>query len=268
MIDRDCQKQQIATRFGQAASTYNAHATVQQTCARSLLQIMDKYESSLPEGAVLEIGCGTGLISQGLVQRFSQRQLLITDLSPEMWQFCQSALAISAEAITFASLDGEQLQNLPAGFPDRYAAIVSGFVLQWFQDPHLSLCDWIDRLQTGGCLFLSFPTRDCFPEWRSICEQLQLPYTANPLPDPVQLLQSLPDSIAVLYASTQTETVLYAGAAAFFRSLKAIGAGTNQTQKQLSARQMRQLIQDWDSQLSGKLQIRYQVAIWVIQRCV
>lgn len=269
MTDRDSQKQQIATRFGQAASTYNAHALVQQTCARSLLQLINKYESVLPEGAFLEIGCGTGFVSQGLIQRFGQRQLVITDLSSEMVQFCRSSFPISDHRmVTFASLDGEEIQQLPANLPDRYAAIVSGFALQWFNHPQISLRQWIDRLPIGGCLFLSFPTKDCFPEWRAICQHLQIPCTANPLPDPAQLLQSLPDSVAVLHATTESEMLTYAGAADFFRSLKAIGAGTNQTQQQLSPRQMKQLIQGWDAQLSGKLQIRYQVAIWAIQRCV
>lgn len=260
----DCYKQKIAVRFGQAATTYNMHATMQKACAARLLQIISE-QPPLPEGAILEIGCGTGLISQGLIQQFPTRGLEITDLSTEMVRFCRSNLTIAnpqTPLISFHPFDAENIQNLA----EFYAAIVGGFVIQWFHDPVQSLNHLINQLYSQGKLIISFPTCHSFPEWKQVCCQLDLPFTANPLPDPEVLAQSLPSYAHLCHTETLELVAVHDSAADFFREIKAIGAGVSQTQKQLSVSQMKSLIQDWDIQTSGKVQVHYQIAFWVIER--
>jgi malonyl-CoA O-methyltransferase len=257
-------KQRIADNFGRSAMAYHQQADLQRQGAQQLLALMTADAVQLPQGTILEIGCGTGFITQGLIQSFSQHPLKITDLSVEMLNFCRSRLLIPAVQpglIQFEQLDGEQLSSA-----EFYAAIVSGFVFQWFKDPVPSLHRLIAQLQPGGYLFLSFPTADSFPEWRAICNQLQLPCTMHPLPQADQILQMLPTNIQVHYAQTSHYTTTHRNATDFLHSLKAIGAGMSPTQPSISSRQLKQLIQIWDAQ-SVPFQVQYSIAFWVIQRC-
>lgn len=254
----------VADRFGQAAATYQAQASLQRHSANHLLNIIATYQSCIPSGAIIEIGCGTGFIAQGLIQAFPQRRLEITDLSAGMLDFCQNNISIShsqQHLVSFQIQDGEKPQDCAR----KYAAIVSGFVIQWFKNPANTLQTWLAQLEPGGFLFLSFPTRQSFPEWRQLCIQNNLPYTANSLPDPVLLLQSFTDA-QIRYQEVVQTVDIYTSAAAFFRGLKAIGAGLNQTEKRLSFQQMKQLTQDWDNRTSNHVRVSHYSMFLAIQK--
>lgn len=251
-------KPSIAARFGRSTATYHAEAELQKACADRLLTLLDRR--SIPAGTVLEIGCGTGFITQKLVDRFADRALHITDLSTEMLAFCRANLDLSRfkGAIEFEPLDGERLAA-----QQRYALIVAGFVVQWFQQPTQSLQRLLQQLEPDGWLLVSFPSRDSFAEWKAICDRLQLPFTANSLPDP-QMLQQL--DAAHCWTEAETIAAQFPDAAAFFRSLKAIGAGFSTSGKQLSPSQMRRLIQAWNRQREGAIDVHYHVVYGLIQR--
>lgn len=247
-------KTKIAGEFGRSPITYHAQATLQKACADRLLALLD--DRSIPEGKVLEIGCGTGFITQKLVNRFGDRALVITDLADEMLNFCQKNLNLSQQknSIEFRQLDGESLDS-----GDRYALIVAGFVVQWFQSI-ASIQRLIRHLQPGGFLLISYPSCDSFPEWQAICQQLGLPFTANPLPDP-HLLQQLNG----VYQSEMIR-IPFTSAAEFFRSMKAIGASFNTAGQQLTRSQMKQLIQAWDAQSWGEIEVSHHIVYGRIER--
>ena len=252
-------KTEIAIQFGRSSTHYHSQAALQKTCADRLLSLLDFH--TVPEGKILEIGCGTGFITQGLVDRFFNRSLEITDLSAQMLSFCQANLDVSElkKSISFRQLDGENLDE------DTYALIVAGFVVQWFQNPADGIQQLLKHLQPDGLLLISFPSGDSFAEWQAICQQLSLPFTANPLPDP-QLLQQIKIDGDRLHVETESIGTKFSSAADFFRSLKAIGAGINTTGKQLSRSQMKQLIQAWDRQSSGAIEVHHHVVYGLMQR--
>ena len=97
-------KETIAINFGRAAHIYDVQAHLQRQCAHQLLSFLDETcrrdGTDLPDGPILEIGCGTGFITQHLINRFLSKSLtpqhqprkhslLITDLSAKMVEFCQ-----------------------------------------------------------------------------------------------------------------------------------------------------------------------------------
>jgi malonyl-CoA O-methyltransferase len=260
-IFRDA-KQAIAHQFGQATAAYHAQAQMQKACAKKLFTYLPQ-PLMLPAGAILEIGCGTGFITQELIHRFPDRLLEITDLSPEMLQFCQANLQIPVrqkDLISFRQVDGEAIaSSVP------YAMIVSGFAIQWFQDPLNSLRQWLSQLQPGGLLLISVPTRQSFPEWRQVCLDLDLPFTANPLPD-VQDILALEQAVNTCRINEEKMSLNFENAADFFKSLKAIGAGVSQTGKQLSLPQMRKLIQSWNQHTNHQITVQFYVAFGAFQR--
>jgi len=256
-------KYQIARNFGQAASDYHAEADVQKKCAKRLITSLHVYREQLPAGSILELGCGTGFITQELIEREFDRPLMITDLSPTMLEFCQTNLQFSkkpVQPITFAVMDGE---TVPSG---SYAAIVSGFVVQWFVNPVQGLHQLMQRLAPGGVLLASFPTYRSFPEWKQLCTQLNIPYTANPLPDPDQICASLTSATTHCSWHGQDVAITCEDAFAFFKGLKRIGAGVGRSPQTLTSSQMKRLIQIWNQQSMGQMEIHYHVAFLTIQR--
>lgn len=257
-------KNQVAQSFGHAVSIYNTCAKLQQECAKDLVSALQQLQYQIPQGVILEIGCGTGFITQELIDRFSHHALEITDISPQMLEFCQSNLDISPtrlQPIAFRQLDGEVLQE-----SDSYAAIVSGFVVQWFEHPLISLKRLIAALKPGGMLLISFPTDQSFPEWRQMCTQLNLPFTANALPNPQQLSEQLTsDFVKCVWCEKQICTT-YRNAIDFFKGLKLIGAGVNRLNQHLSSQQMKTLIHHWNQQQPGRIEVHHHIAFFVAQR--
>ncbi|MBF2000459.1 MAG: methyltransferase domain-containing protein [Synechococcales cyanobacterium M58_A2018_015] len=278
-------KSTVVQHFGDAAQDYDRYAELQRQCAQQLLERIAAQSLHIPDGVILEIGCGTGFVTQALIQTFPHRYLEITDLSPQMIQACQSNLIIpsaQADRITFHVLDGEAIRQTEW----RYALIVSGFVFQWFTNPIQSLHRLISCLQPGGWLCLSFPGKHSFPEWRAVCHRLNLPFTANPLPNPEQLQRQLPLDAMTRHLETVQFTISYTNAIEFFRSLKRIGADVSRSKMQLSPAQLKQLLRHWDDQqrlpngnqddqpkddqpeagAKPRITVTYDVVFWLMQR--
>lgn len=257
-------KSQIADRFGRAAATYHQFATVQKAGARHLIGLTDADWFQLPEGDVLEIGCGTGFLTQELVNRLGERSILATDLSLEMLAFCQSHLCLPSEQnrVLFQQLDGERLP-IPE---EPYAMIASGFALQWFDRPMQALARWLKAVKPGGWLLISFPTDRSFPEWRQICQQFNLPLTLNPLPNTDALLEKVQTLPVCCFTHEVVSQTIHFDAIDFLRSLKAIGAGLSLTRKQLSIQQLKRLSAAWKLQNCDKIIASHSIAYWAIQR--
>ena len=76
-------KQRISEAFGAAADHYEDHAGPQRAAA---VLVADLAQRQKPTGVdrILEIGCGTGLLTRDIQQRWPAAELFVTDLSPEM----------------------------------------------------------------------------------------------------------------------------------------------------------------------------------------
>jgi malonyl-CoA O-methyltransferase len=257
------EKLKIAQSFGQAALAYHAQASLQQDCATKLLALLELWE--VPPGKVLEIGCGTGFLTQGLCDRFPHHPLHVTDLSADMLHFCQAHLQVAPDRapVSFQQMDGETLEG-----NECYGLIVASFVIQWFKQPVESLLGWLERLKPNGVLCLAFPTCNSFPEWRQVCESLQIPFTANSLPNHQVLIQALSQVSQYSYLQEEMFCTTHRNATDFFRGLKSIGASVNVSGQKLSAAEMKKLIRCWNNSVEkdGILWVHHQIAFLLIRR--
>ena len=82
------EKQQIAAGFARARKTYDREARVQHQAAAEMLRLLRDYASpdDLADGALLEVGCGTGIYSRLLQQAFHPQEMWLNDLCTEMQQ--------------------------------------------------------------------------------------------------------------------------------------------------------------------------------------
>lgn len=201
----------VAAAFGLAAKTYEQAATAQAQAADGLTRRIAAL--ALPSSPrVLEIGCGTGLLTRRLLPIVGG-QWLVTDLAPEMVATARENVGnVGKDRATYRVMDGEH--------PDAsgpFDLIVSSLAAQWFADLPAALARLSALLAPGGRLMLTTLGAGSFAEWRAIHRRLGLECGTHDYP-----------RAADIPAHVEAENIVveYADGRAFLTALKRIGAGT------------------------------------------
>ncbi len=207
-------KRAIARSFSRAATTYAAAAQAQERAAERLAGRLPP----LPAAArVLELGCGTGLLTRHLLALMPpSATLLATDLSPGM--IAAASAAISDPRLSFAVMDAEA----PDDFADGFDLIASSLAAQWFADLPATLAGLVRRLNPGGMLALATLGDGTFAEWRAAHAAHGVECGVPLYPDTAGLAACLPGC----RAEAAPFTIAYPDARAFLATLAAIGAAT------------------------------------------
>jgi len=121
-------KQLILDRFSKAQATYDANALAQREIACRLSELITE---TIPSGcsfrSMLEIGCGTGLLTRILLSRFVCEKVHLNDIS-DVFAPLFSDLKEQYD-YRFYAKDAEK-----AEFSGTYNLIASSSVFQWFDD--------------------------------------------------------------------------------------------------------------------------------------
>jgi len=114
-------KHLLCQQFQRAAASYEGQALVQQQAAEQLLALLMQH-SRRPPQRVLEIGCGTGLLTRRLLACFSSiEELVLNDLVP----------SYAAHNPAQCFLPGD-IETLP--LPGSFDLIISSSALHWLHD--------------------------------------------------------------------------------------------------------------------------------------
>ncbi len=248
--------QTVAETFGKAAKTYHQKAQIQRKVAEGLMSSLVPWKEILPNAPILEVGCGTGFLTELLIENLPRKEMIITDASEEMLSFCRNRLeekGLLSERIHFEILDA----NTYKADEQKYGMVISNFTPHWFKDTALVLEKLSESILEGGLLLCSFPGNHSFEQWYEKCLELGLPYTANALPDVEEVVVKL--SMGPLqidyYENDLTET--FEHSIDFFGNLKAIGASTNIQEKSLTPKQFRLLTNQWDKKTENNVKVRW-----------
>ncbi len=152
-------KQAVCKSFSRAVDTYESWASVQKEVAELLWAELP----AITPHQILEIGCGTGLYTALLIQRFTQSRIITLDISLAMTRHAEANLKLQLQEYPFSSemqtvsflcADGEAL---PFSFrKSSFDLITSNSVFHWFQTPSKSIRAAYDLLTTNGVLHFSY----------------------------------------------------------------------------------------------------------------
>lgn len=145
------QKSNIARRFSSAASSYDAHAAVHVEIAKDLLS---RLSISNPKN-VLDIGAGTGVLTQQIHQQFPSATISAQDLCEDLLKVNQ-AVNENLEVHCGDFCDMDLLQS--------YDLIVSSAALHWMRDSELAASKIRKALRPEGQIALAIMTSNTFPE--------------------------------------------------------------------------------------------------------
>lgn len=246
----------VEQHFSGAATTYDAAADVQRRTANRLGTILRGLIPFLPDGPVLEIGCGTGLMTAHILTAVDSRPVHVTDLSSTMLLKCRDKLQAQldlTDSVTFGCLDAGQLNR-----KNHFSCIICSFSLQWFGDAESALNRIMDSLVEGGHILLSVPTDRSFPEWKEVCRSTGSTFSGNSLPS-----RSLPALLAKNRGwahSFDTEQMQsrHENALAFFRGLRSIGADFRLQPAETNTN-LRKVIREWDRRQPSGIVSTYEV---------
>lgn len=207
-------KARIGAAFSAAAAGYDDAARAQAAAADDLTALV----AALPRPArprVLELGCGTGLLTRRL-RAVIGGDWVITDLAPAM---VEATRAHIDGAATFLVMDAEQ----PKDGLGPFDLIVSNLAAQWFSDLDTTLARLTALLAPGGHLALSTLGADTFREWRAAHDALGLSCGVPAFPTAAALAARLGATARV---SERRLVLDYADGRAFAAEVKALGAAT------------------------------------------
>lgn len=141
MIDKTL----VRKRFSRNLKTYKDNSIVQSKMADRLVSMINRQ----PE-KILELGCGSGLLTEKLVREFSAKDYCAIDIVEE----CRDYIGKISPDIKFYQSDIETYE-----FQEKYDLIISNAVFQWIED----LPEFIEKLKNcltpnGVLLFSTFGT--------------------------------------------------------------------------------------------------------------
>ncbi len=217
-------KQKVISNFDAGAFYYDDYADVQKQIAIDLCHKIEGHPKT-----ILEIGCGTGFLTEELKKKFPDVKILATDIAPNMVAKCQQKL--KSDNITFDVIDGENIT-----INQKFDLIISSMTFQWFEDLPKAL-EVLKRLLTAqGQIYFSLPNPQSFPEWHMVLQKNNIisGFVVTPI--------NMGDVQTAIYQKQ------YKNALDFLHHIKKIGAhGTNSEHQNLNPMQLRKLCQQFDN---------------------
>jgi len=224
----------IARSFGVRASDYERHADLQRSIADRLALLLPPLDAP----RVLELGCGTGLLSRHFFAQYPDGNFVFTDLAETMLEQCRFNVGGQARGrARFVQMDGSK----PDAALGSFDLIATSMALHWLSDPVASLDALRSLLAPHGVLLFAALGPESFSEWRTVLE-------AEGLPDGVITTPPLPGIVAEERSIVDDSTLH------FLRRMKRVGGTTpREGYTKLSAGQLRRAIRECDAKTRGRV---------------
>jgi len=157
-------KELIRERFCKKLDSYNKNAVIQRHMAEYLVKMVDFSNiSSNGEISILELGCGTGLLTELVIKQISgYREYVALDIVPE----CRFYIEKIDSGIRFVSSDIDKFIN--DSDDTKYDLIISNATFQWLDDMPYVVEKLTTKLKPNGQLVFSTFGTENFKEIKEI----------------------------------------------------------------------------------------------------
>lgn len=153
-------KTEIEYRFKRSVESYDENAHVQKAVIQKLMALLRTY-CPIPTGRILEVGCGTGLLTTLLQQQYTGNELFINDLVDKMCSKTASHCQLPSQHCMVGDIERIELRG-------EYDLIVSASTFQWFAHPEETFRRLAARIRRGGWLVFSTFGKDNFKELKAL----------------------------------------------------------------------------------------------------
>lgn len=242
IIDKDI----MSKRFGQRRSSYDGAAEVQSAIVGRLMQALSECGILSRAADVLEVGCGTGLLSRRIDRELSpEAQFTLWDIVGES--------PLSGPRRSFCCCDAElAVHDLPA---DSLDLICSASTVQWFNSPAAFFKECKRVLRPGGVLAVSTFCRG------NIAEVEQSTGVALPVFTADEWIASLPAGMREIFRQECSDTLIFDTPAEVFRHLSR--TGVNSLAASDSGAVLRRALKTYPLDCEGRAPLTYRSIIFL-----
>lgn len=208
---------QIKKFFNQAKHTYDDHCQLQLDIGHTLINTIKNISSSY--AATIDLGCGTGLVTEKLAKTISYQHLHAIDIANEL--LTKAHQRMTALNVTLYEADFNHLNINDLQFDLAF----SNMALQWSADLNQTLLAIANCVKTNGTLAFSIPLPGTLIELKHY-------YALNHFLSTESIARSLQSSgFTLIHQHTDTITLPFDSLYLALKSIKNMGA--NYTGKHL-----------------------------------
>jgi malonyl-CoA O-methyltransferase len=213
-------KNKIKTNFDRASNSYDAVAQVQLECAKFLVHKLKNCNIDFYPNTILDLGAGTGYITELLLQIYPEASFTLNDLSPEMLKIAQKKF-YNQPKMNFDVIDME-IYDLK-----QFDVIISNLAMQWLDNLFLSL----ERFFSKSKIFaFSCLLEGSFEEWSSILKLYGIYSVVRRYPTEDEILDFIQKmKTTAFFHQTKIFTLTFKNIYAFLKYLHQLGAYASNT---------------------------------------
>ncbi len=195
----------IIAAFDGASRSYDGAGQIQMEIAAQLIA----DAAALRPRSILDIGCGTGLLTAMAQQRWPDATITAIDAAPAMLEQARAKLP----SVRFVQAEAADIK-----LGEKFDLIVSSMVLHWLADPAAVMRRWQSFLAPGGDLYVAVPVSGSLSEWKALCASEGIGDRLWPFP---------PRAVLGAEGETRRHTAIYDSARHFLKSLHHTGANSS-----------------------------------------
>ncbi len=207
----------VISGFSSAAKKYDTYAKHHKLIASTLLKQLNNL--NLSPLNCLELGCGSGILSEGLVNLFPKSWKVFSDGSEEMLSLCKRKTGAN-ELHKYQKINfNETLNNIASDL------IVSSCSLQWLEYPEKFVRNLPEALSKNGFIAHAIPVKGMLYELHDSFQQTDSHWSSLSYKTGEEWSKLFEDnSFNVITSFTRSFTVSYKSSIDVLKAVRGIGA--------------------------------------------
>ena len=242
----------IKNNFDNAANNYLIYSNIQRFFAKQITSHIK--ELNIQKGEWIDLGSGTGLLADEIEKEFSTKKVSRLDFSKKM--LLQNKL--SRKKILW-----DLNYELPTTINDC-ALITSNFCLHWLNNPEKKIKNWFNKLRSGGYLIISYPTQECFPEWKETCKKIDIEYSGLSFLNTDELSKDF-NSDEICYSKKFLYKENFPNVYKLFRSIVNVGAKSSRC-KRKTVKELKSMQKFWPKNQNNTVNLSWEINIQIIKK--
>ena len=251
MHNKDWNKK-IKNNFDNAALNYLDYSNIQRFFALKIVSYIKELNTE--KGEWIDLGCGTGLLADEIEKEFSSKNVSRIDFSRKM---------LYQNKPTSKKILWDLNNPLPSSVK-KCGLITSNFCIHWLNDPVKIIKNWFSKLTSGGYLIISYPTKECFPEWKETCKKIDVEYSGLSFLGEEEFSKYFQSDEIVLSKKFLYEES-FPDIYKLFRSIVNVGAqSTKSKPKRVS--ELRKMQKFWPKNYNDTVTLSWEIKIQIIKK--